>query len=368
MSWRTRRSSQGRTGELLFVTVRSAFTRAGAAIATEEQDIVYRSGAPAAAVPPRPRGPSERRVSHGRVRRSTPNGAAGPAPWQMQIDPDPVLLFRFSALTYNAHRIHYDAEYATGVEGHRGWSCTARCWPCSASSCRGASAAAAPVTHVSFRARSPVFVGSRARSGGPATTGCAMQVAGPDRGGVRTLTRRSGTRPPACRIRAEGGSSGPADRDRRPDRRAAGHPRRGARVRRRPRSCPSRPNSTTPTSTRTRSSPGLKRLGVFGLCIAEEYGGLGESLLTYALVAEEIARGWMSISGIINTHFIVAYLIARHGTGEQKAYFLPSMAAGRDPGRRCPCRSPGSAPTWPRSAPRHAGTATTTCSAARRCG
>ena len=73
---------------------------------------------------------------------------------------------------------------------------------------------------------------------------------------------------------------------------------------------------------------GLKRLGVFGLCIAEEYGGLGESLLTYALVAEEIARGWMSISGIINTHFIVAYLIARHGTAEQKAHFLPSMAAG----------------------------------------
>jgi alkylation response protein AidB-like acyl-CoA dehydrogenase len=73
---------------------------------------------------------------------------------------------------------------------------------------------------------------------------------------------------------------------------------------------------------------GLKRLGVFGLCIAEEYGGLGESLLTYALVAEEIARGWMSISGIINTHFIVAYLISRHGTNEQKAYFLPSMAAG----------------------------------------
>src|ERR1700683_4678497 len=73
---------------------------------------------------------------------------------------------------------------------------------------------------------------------------------------------------------------------------------------------------------------GLRELGVFGLTIGEEYGGLGESLLTYALVAEEIARGWMSISGIINTHFIVAYLISRHGTGEQKAYFLPSMAAG----------------------------------------
>ena len=51
----------------------------------------------------------------------------------------------------------------------------------------------------------------------------------------------------------------------------------------------------------------MKAMGIFGLMIPEEYGGLGESLLTYALVVEEIARGWMSISGIINTHFIVAY-------------------------------------------------------------
>jgi alkylation response protein AidB-like acyl-CoA dehydrogenase len=73
---------------------------------------------------------------------------------------------------------------------------------------------------------------------------------------------------------------------------------------------------------------GLTELGVFGLTIGPEYGGLGESLLTYALVAEEIARGWMSISGIINTHFIVAYLITGHGTAEQKAAFLPKMATG----------------------------------------
>jgi alkylation response protein AidB-like acyl-CoA dehydrogenase len=73
---------------------------------------------------------------------------------------------------------------------------------------------------------------------------------------------------------------------------------------------------------------GMRELGVFGLTIDPEYGGLGESLLTYALVAEEIARGWMSVSGIINTHFIVAYLIARHGTAEQKAAFLPRMATG----------------------------------------
>ena len=53
---------------------------------------------------------------------------------------------------------------------------------------------------------------------------------------------------------------------------------------------------------------GMKQLGLFGLTIPEEYGGLGESLLTYALVVEEIARGWMSVSGIINTHFIVAIM------------------------------------------------------------
>ncbi|HEX5985422.1 MAG TPA: acyl-CoA dehydrogenase family protein [Nocardioides sp.] len=73
---------------------------------------------------------------------------------------------------------------------------------------------------------------------------------------------------------------------------------------------------------------GLKELGLFGLTIPEEYGGLGESLLTYALVVEEIARGWMSVSGVINTHFIVAYMLMQHGTEEQKQKYLPKMATG----------------------------------------
>jgi alkylation response protein AidB-like acyl-CoA dehydrogenase len=73
---------------------------------------------------------------------------------------------------------------------------------------------------------------------------------------------------------------------------------------------------------------GLKELGIFGLMIPEEFGGLGESLLTYALVVEEIARGWMSVSGVINTHFIVAYLLMHHGTQEQKEKYLPKMATG----------------------------------------
>src|SRR5918992_4944366 len=73
---------------------------------------------------------------------------------------------------------------------------------------------------------------------------------------------------------------------------------------------------------------GMREMGLFGLTIPEEHGGLGESLLTYALVVEELSRGWMSISGIVNTHFIVAYLISRHGSPEQRAHWLPKLAAG----------------------------------------
>lgn len=77
---------------------------------------------------------------------------------------------------------------------------------------------------------------------------------------------------------------------------------------------------------------GMKEMGLFGITIPESYGGLGESLLTYALVVEQIARGWMSVSGVINTHFIVAYMITQHGTDEQRQRYLPLMAAGETRG------------------------------------
>ena len=76
----------------------------------------------------------------------------------------------------------------------------------------------------------------------------------------------------------------------------------------------------------------MREMGLFGLMIPDEFGGLGESLLTYALCVEELARGWMSISGVINTHFIVAYLIRQHGTDEQKQRFLSRMATGETRG------------------------------------
>jgi alkylation response protein AidB-like acyl-CoA dehydrogenase len=72
----------------------------------------------------------------------------------------------------------------------------------------------------------------------------------------------------------------------------------------------------------------MRDMGLFGLMIPQEYGGLGESLLTYALCVEELARGWMSVSGVINTHFIVAYMLRQHGTAAQKDRFLPRMATG----------------------------------------
>lgn len=93
----------GRSGELAFVTVRHELAVDGAAVGVEEQDLVYRS-------------------EPGTARRVVPRpetGVAEPAGgWRSELATDPVLLFRFSALTYNGHRIHYDQPYATEVEGY----------------------------------------------------------------------------------------------------------------------------------------------------------------------------------------------------------------------------------------------------------
>src|SRR2546422_2931761 len=72
----------------------------------------------------------------------------------------------------------------------------------------------------------------------------------------------------------------------------------------------------------------MRELGLFGLTVPEEYGGAGLDLLTYALVGVELSRGWMSLSGILNTHFMAVYLLKKHGTDEQKQRWLPRMATG----------------------------------------
>jgi 3-methylfumaryl-CoA hydratase len=95
-------AKHGATGPLVFVTVRHELTQAGAVCVTEEHDIVYREmPQPGAAAP-------------------APKMAPVEAAWERSIVPDPVLLFRYSALTFNGHRIHYDRSYVTEVEGYPG--------------------------------------------------------------------------------------------------------------------------------------------------------------------------------------------------------------------------------------------------------
>jgi 3-methylfumaryl-CoA hydratase len=93
----------GRSGAMAFVTVRSELAVDGARVGVEEQDLVYRSEPEGAA----PRTPAR-----------TEGGTEPTGPWRLELSTDPVLLFRFSALTYNGHRIHYDHPYATQVEGY----------------------------------------------------------------------------------------------------------------------------------------------------------------------------------------------------------------------------------------------------------
>jgi len=72
----------------------------------------------------------------------------------------------------------------------------------------------------------------------------------------------------------------------------------------------------------------MKELGLFGVTIPEQYGGMGLDLTTYAMIVEELSRGWISISGVVNTHFIGSVFLMQYGTEEQRLKYLPRMATG----------------------------------------
>ncbi|MFN2537333.1 MAG: acyl-CoA dehydrogenase family protein [Mycobacteriales bacterium] len=76
----------------------------------------------------------------------------------------------------------------------------------------------------------------------------------------------------------------------------------------------------------------MREMGLFGITIPEELGGLGLDLLTYVAVIEELAYGWMSLTGIVNTHTMLATLLLHHGSEEQQRRWLPSMATGEKRG------------------------------------
>lgn len=72
----------------------------------------------------------------------------------------------------------------------------------------------------------------------------------------------------------------------------------------------------------------MKRLGLFGMVIPAEYGGLGIDTVSFALTFEELSRGWMGIAGILGSHSVSCWMISRHGTPEQRQRYLPELAAG----------------------------------------
>ncbi len=133
------RFKEGRSGQLAFVTVRHEVSAQGTLCIADEQDIAYREAA--------------------KTGEESPPGEDAPrdAAWAREIHPDPVLLFRYSALTFNGHRIHYDQPYATGVEGYPGLIVHG---PLLATLMVELARAARPDTSIAsfqFRALSPIF-------------------------------------------------------------------------------------------------------------------------------------------------------------------------------------------------------------------
>ena len=76
----------------------------------------------------------------------------------------------------------------------------------------------------------------------------------------------------------------------------------------------------------------MKELGLFGITVPEEYGGMGLDYTTFALIFEEMSKSFMSITGAIGTHHIMTYVLTHYGTEEQKRHFLPDLASGRKRG------------------------------------
>lgn len=142
----------GRSGELLFVTVRNTYSVDDETRIVEEQDLVYRSAEPVTA-------PAGRTASPPVTAPAVPASTADAVSWSLRITPDPVLLFRFSALTYNAHRIHYDLPYATGVEGLGGLLVHGPLLSVLVLELPRRYAPERPLRRLSYRARRPVLCG-----------------------------------------------------------------------------------------------------------------------------------------------------------------------------------------------------------------
>ena len=162
-------SKQGRSGRMVFVTVETAITGPRGLAIGEEQDIVYRAEPEAGSPPP------------------APQPAPGNAVWKKSLTPDPVLLFRYSALTFNGHRIHYDLPYVTTTEGYptlvmNGGLTTLLTYELARAH------AATPIKSVASRNVRPLFVGRPLSvCGEPAADGKSAKLWAVDDGGALAL-------------------------------------------------------------------------------------------------------------------------------------------------------------------------------------
>lgn len=154
---------QGSTGELAFVTVRHVIRQNGTVSLVEEHDIVYRQGSP------RPTGTTLV---------PTTEAATADEPWQHRVVPDTRMLFRFSALTANAHRIHYDQPYTRDVEGFPGLVVHGPLLVLTLLDLPRRHATDRQVTHASYRMRSPVFCDEPVLAAGlPHDSRAALRIA-----------------------------------------------------------------------------------------------------------------------------------------------------------------------------------------------
>ncbi|MFV8054669.1 MaoC/PaaZ C-terminal domain-containing protein [Mycobacterium sp. 48b] len=149
---------QGRTGEMLFVTVRQTFLQSGQTVLIEERDLVYRSDAGNSTT----------------FERASENLDVPDAPWQLRPHVDPALLFRFSALTHNTHRIHYDHRYATGTEGFPDLVVHGPLLAIYMAGLLRTNGVEASVDRFEFRLRKPVFLGDPFAVQGTSTEGAAV--------------------------------------------------------------------------------------------------------------------------------------------------------------------------------------------------
>lgn len=161
-------AKSGRSGELVFVTVRHELAGSEGPAIVEEQDIVYREpAAPGSATPP------------------PPDAEPPAASWRHELTPDPVLLFRYSALTMNGHRIHYDRPYAMGEEAYPALVVHG---PLQATllAALGAAKLKSPAVGFEFRGQTPAFDGSPLHvCGEPTETGASLWT---EQGGRKCMT------------------------------------------------------------------------------------------------------------------------------------------------------------------------------------